>query len=214
MDETPARPSETDGLIEHEIRIAAAPEIVFAYFTDPAKMVQWMGTEATLDPRPGGVCRINPSGHEAMLGEYVEVDPPRRVAFTWGWESAIFATPPQSSLVEVSLTPDGDGTIVRLTHRDLPADARGTHAEGWEHFLPRLASARGLDFIPELVERKRSGDATVLEREEVERHAQRVSVLESEMRRVYDASRLPDTAPNLDEIDEFLIETRLEDRGP
>ena len=36
-------------------------------------MVRWMGTEATLDPRPGGVCRINPSGHEAMLGEYVEV---------------------------------------------------------------------------------------------------------------------------------------------
>ena len=62
MDETPARPSETDGLIEHEIRIAAAPEIVFASFTDLAKMVQWMGTEATLDPRPGGVCRINPPG--------------------------------------------------------------------------------------------------------------------------------------------------------
>ena len=55
MDETPARPNETDGLIEHEIRIAAAPEIVFAHFTDPAKMVRWMGTEATLDPRPGGV---------------------------------------------------------------------------------------------------------------------------------------------------------------
>jgi len=141
VDETPARPSETDGLIEHEIRIAAAPEIVFAYFTDPAKMVQWMGTEATLDPRPGGVCRINPSGHEAMLGEYVEVDPPRRVVFTWGWESAMFATPPQSSLVEVSLTPDDEGTIVQLVHRRLDPQALAVHRAGWNHYLPRLALA-------------------------------------------------------------------------
>jgi len=139
VDETPARPSETDGLTEHEIRIAAAPEIVFAYFTDPAKMVQWMGTEATLDPRPGGVCRISPAGHEAMLGEYVEVDPPRRVAFTWGWESAIFATPPQSSLVEVSLTPDGGGTIVQLVHRRLHPQALAVHRAGWNHYLQRLA---------------------------------------------------------------------------
>ena len=71
----PAGPSETESLIEHEIRVAASPETVFAYFTDPAKMVQWMGTEATLDPRPGGVCRINPSGQEVMLGEFLEVDP-------------------------------------------------------------------------------------------------------------------------------------------
>ena len=139
MDETPARPSETDGLIAHEIRIAAPPEIVFAYFTDPAKMVRWMGTEATLDPRPGGVCRINPSGHEAMLGEYVEVDPPRRIVFTWGWESAIFATPPQSSLVEVSLRPDRDGTIVQLVHRRLHPHAVAVHRAGWNHYLPRLA---------------------------------------------------------------------------
>src|SRR5437588_2484910 len=113
----PARPSETDGLTAHEIRIAAAPEIVFAYFTDPAKMVQWMGTEATLDPRPGGVCRVNPAGHAVMSGEFVEVDPPRRIVFTWGSEDAFFKTPPQSTIVEVSLTPDGDETVVRLVHR-------------------------------------------------------------------------------------------------
>ena len=74
-----------------------------------------------------------------MLGEYVEVDPPRRVAFTWGWESAIFATPPQSSLVEVSLTPDGDGTIVQLVHRRLHPQALAVHRAGWDHYLPRLA---------------------------------------------------------------------------
>src|SRR3954453_9304670 len=106
----PATPTETD-VVEHERRVAARPETVFAYFTDPVKMVQWMGVDATLDPRPGGVCRIafspsdaqldyivdyfggDPEAQErarrnragAMLGEYVEVDPPRWISFTWGW---------------------------------------------------------------------------------------------------------------------------------
>jgi uncharacterized protein YndB with AHSA1/START domain len=137
----PAGPSETESLIEHEIRVAASPETVFAYFTDPAKMVQWMGTEATLDPRPGGVCRINPSGQEVMLGEFLEVDPPHRLVLTWGWEREMFATPPQSTLVEVSLTPDGEGTIVQLAHRRLQATAVAFHRAGWEHYLPRLALA-------------------------------------------------------------------------
>ena len=103
-----AEQSKTEGLVEHEVRVAASPDSVFEYFTDPAKMVMWIGTEATLDPRPGGVCRINPSGQAAMLGEFVEVDRPRRIVFTWGWETAQFKTPPQSTLVEVSLTPDGE----------------------------------------------------------------------------------------------------------
>jgi uncharacterized protein YndB with AHSA1/START domain len=101
-------------------------------------MVQWMGTEATLDPRPGGICRINPAGHAVMLGEFLEVDPPRRIAFTWGWETALFATPPQSTVVEVSLTPEGEGTVVRLAHRRLQPGAVAFHRTGWEHYLPRL----------------------------------------------------------------------------
>jgi uncharacterized protein YndB with AHSA1/START domain len=135
----PAGQSETESLTEHEIRVAASPEIVFAYFTDPSKMVQWMGTDATLDPRPGGVCRVNPAGQASMLGEYLEVDPPRRIVFTWGWEEEYFSTPPQSTLVEVSLTRDGEATIVHLAHRRLHAEAVAFHRAGWDHYLPRLA---------------------------------------------------------------------------
>src|SRR5438477_2887936 len=140
-----AERSETEGLVEHEVRVAASPDSVFDYFTDPAKMVQWMGTEATLDPRPGGVCRVN-CAHAAMLGEFVEVDRPRRVVFTWGWEPTLFATPPQSTLVEVSLTPDGDDTVVRLAHRRLKPELVALHRAGWHHYLPRLAlAASGAD---------------------------------------------------------------------
>ncbi len=136
----PAPPSETDEVLEHETRVSASPETVFQYFTDPARMVQWMGTEATLDPRPGGVCRINPSGHAVMSGRFLEVDPPRRIVFAWGWETKLYATPPQSTVVEVSLRPEGDETVVRLVHRCLHTGAVAFHRAGWAHYLPRLAA--------------------------------------------------------------------------
>ena len=78
---------ETEHRAEYETRIAASPDVVFAHFTDPARMVQWMGTEATLDPRPGGVCRISFSGGIVMSGRFLEVEPPDRIVLSWGWET-------------------------------------------------------------------------------------------------------------------------------
>jgi uncharacterized protein YndB with AHSA1/START domain len=81
-----------------------------------------------------------------MLGEFVEVDRPRRIVFTWGWETKLFATPPHSTLVEVSLTPDGDDTLVRLAHRRLKPESVAAHRAGWGHYLPRLElAASGTD---------------------------------------------------------------------
>lgn len=128
------------GVAEHEVRIEASPETVFEFFTDPEKMNRWKGSTAVLDPRPGGVYRVDVSPNDVAVGEYVELDPPRRVVFTWGWEGSEHV-PPGSSTVEVTLTPDGDGTIVRLVHRGLPEAAVPEHAEGWKHFLPRLVVA-------------------------------------------------------------------------
>ncbi len=125
--------------ITHEIRIQARPETVYEFLVDPAKMGRWKGRATELDPRPGGVYRVE-IGQAIVVGEYVEIDPPRRVVFTWGWEGNE-AVPPGSSTVEVTLTPDGDGTILRLVHRDLPAAERAQHDEGWNHFLPRLEIA-------------------------------------------------------------------------
>jgi uncharacterized protein YndB with AHSA1/START domain len=144
----PVSPDETERVLEYETRIAASPETVFQFFTDPAKMVQWMGTDATLDPRPGGVCRINPTGRAVMSGEFLEVDPPRRLVFTWGWETELFATPPQSTLVEVSLAPEGEETVVRLAHRRLRPGALAFHRAGWEHYLPRLTTAASGGELP------------------------------------------------------------------
>jgi uncharacterized protein YndB with AHSA1/START domain len=131
-------------VVEREIRIAARPETVFDYFVDPQKMVQWKGRKAELDPRPGGIYRVELNDQAIARGEYVEIDAPSRVVFTWGWEgqeSGVHAVAPGSSRVEVELTPDGDGTLVRLRHFDLPEESREIHGQGWDHYLGRLSKA-------------------------------------------------------------------------
>lgn len=132
-----------DGLIEREIRIAARPETVFAFWTDPLRMARWMGRNIRLDPRPGGELRIDYNGSDIVSGTFVEVDPPNRLVLTWGWEAAGDPTPPGGSTVEVTLEPDGDGTILRLRHSGLVPEAVDGHAVGWDQFLPGLVAVAG-----------------------------------------------------------------------
>ena len=124
------------------VRIAAPPEVVFPYFTDPALAVKWIAETAYLDARPGGTLAIDVRGNPAR-GEYVVVDPPHRVVFTWGIEGREDFLP-GSSTVEVVLQADGADSVVTLTHRDLPSeDHRRSHREGWGEFLGLLAEQAG-----------------------------------------------------------------------
>ncbi|MCA1833783.1 MAG: SRPBCC domain-containing protein [Actinomycetota bacterium] len=126
--------------VVREVLVDAQPETIFSFFTDPQKMVRWKGMNAKLDARPGGLYSVDVTQQALARGEYVEIDPPRRVVFTFGWEGAPVA--PGSSTVEIDLIPEGSKTLVRLTHRGLPNDAeRASHADGWEHYLSRLAIA-------------------------------------------------------------------------
>ncbi len=128
-----------DQPIEVQTRIGAPPEVVFAYFVDPDLYRRWKGTTAELDARPGGLYRVLMPSGDRVRGEYVEVEPPHRVVFTWGFEGSA-DLPPGSSTVEITLEADGDGTIVRLRHDRLPTDvSREQHAIGWRHYLKRLA---------------------------------------------------------------------------
>jgi uncharacterized protein YndB with AHSA1/START domain len=130
-------PNEIDA-IERDVRIEAQPETIFPFLVDPELFARWGGV-ATLDPRPGGIFRMDVDGKNIARGEYVAIEPPRRVVFTWGWEAEDSPVPPGSSTVEITLTPDGEHTIVRLIHRDLPSkESADSHAVGWEHYLERL----------------------------------------------------------------------------
>ena len=127
--------------VDVSIRIEAQPDTVFRYFIDPARMCAWMGVAAELDPRPGGRFRINVTGGDIAVGEYVEIVPLQRVVWSWGWEGTD-GTPPWSSVVEVTLTPDGEATVVHLRHSGLPdEDSRSNHRKGWTHYTARLAIA-------------------------------------------------------------------------
>ena len=130
--------------VDRELAIAASPETVWEFLVDPDKAIRWMGQTASFDARPGGeyVCVVIP-GHTAR-GEFVEVDPPRRLVFTWGWEGEGNPVPPGSSTIEFELTPDGDGTLLRFSHYNLPsAETVASHAHGWDHYLGRLGTAAG-----------------------------------------------------------------------
>ena len=126
-------------MISASVRIAAPPEVVFAYFTDPQLLVTWIGERADLDAQPGGTFAVDFAG-TAARGSYVAVEPPHRVVFTWGIPQDA-TLPPGSSTVEVVLVADGDDTVVTLTHRDLPPDREPSHREGWERCLTVLAAA-------------------------------------------------------------------------
>lgn len=116
------------------VRIAAPPDVVFPYFTDPSLATRWIADAAHLDPRVGGTFALDVRGNPAR-GEFVVVEPPHRVVFTWGIEGR-GDFPPGSSTVEVVLRTEGDDTVVTLTHRDLPnQEYRRSHRAGWAEFL-------------------------------------------------------------------------------
>jgi uncharacterized protein YndB with AHSA1/START domain len=122
---------------EKQVRIDASPETVFGFLTDPARVLRWMGVDAALDCRPGGSFRINVTGRETAIGEFLEVTPYERIVMTWGWDSGPIA--PGSTRVEIDLVADGDATILTLRHFGLDAEGMASHDMGWSHYLERLA---------------------------------------------------------------------------
>ena len=137
-------------IVRREVQIAAPPATVFAFLTDPDKIVRWMGTEATAEPNPGGLYLLNLGGRATARGQFTEVIPVHRLAYSFGWEDND-KTPPGSSLVEIDLVEEPGGTRVKLTHSGL-ADREicDSHEKGWTHYLGRLAiTAAGGDPGPD-----------------------------------------------------------------
>jgi uncharacterized protein YndB with AHSA1/START domain len=128
--------------ITRELLIDASPETVWEFLVDPEKIARWKGVTATFDPTPGGRHRTEVLPTHVSVGEVLEIDPPRRLVLTWGWENDNFSVPAGSTTIEYELTPEGDGTRLHFTHRDLPGkEAAESHGLGWDHYHERLAVA-------------------------------------------------------------------------
>jgi uncharacterized protein YndB with AHSA1/START domain len=131
-------------VVRREIQIAAPPATVFAFLTDPQKIVSWMGIEAETETHPGGLYLLKGVGGDharAARGAFREVVPVHRLAYSFGWEGGE-EVPPGSSLVEIDLVDQDSGTLLRMTHTGLPNAAQcAAHDRGWAHYLGRLAIA-------------------------------------------------------------------------
>jgi uncharacterized protein YndB with AHSA1/START domain len=136
--------------IVKEIYVEAAPAVVFEYLTDPSRMNRWMGIGAFLDPCPGGIYSVNVNGLDVARGQYIEVVPDTKVSFSWGWLVRGHAIPAGSTRVEFELLPEAKGTLLRLTHRELPEAVRDQQDPWWAHYLGRLKKvAEGIHAGPD-----------------------------------------------------------------
>jgi uncharacterized protein YndB with AHSA1/START domain len=133
-----------------EIRrfINAPRDRVYSAWTDPAQLEQWFGPESVqthevvADVRVGGKYHWHLTNQEGekmtVRGEYRELQPGRKIVFTWQWDDdEVWEN--RTSIVTVELEERDGGTDLRLTHVEIPTEqSRNNHSRGWNEVLDRL----------------------------------------------------------------------------
>lgn len=128
-------------LVSYELAIDAPPAVVFRLFTSVDGLLRWIAADAEVEPVPGGILRWTHENGATMAGRFIELDPPRRLVFSYGWEGDLMGLPPEASTVEIEFDERDGGTLLRLTHRGIPPDAIEDHRRGWIVFLDHLRDA-------------------------------------------------------------------------
>ena len=151
------------------IHLPVTVDEAFALITQPERLRRWQTVAARVDLRVGGEYRwtVTP-GHNAS-GVFQEIEPGKRVVFTWGWEGG-GDLPPGASTVTITLEPQAEGTTLRLVHDGLTEEQAASHAMGWNHYLDRLvvetstAEGAGRDdwaWAPDPISHLTSADASL-----------------------------------------------------
>jgi uncharacterized protein YndB with AHSA1/START domain len=126
--------------ITREIDIDAPPDLVWAIVTEARHLAGWFGDEAEIDLRPGGEMLLTWHGHGTFRARVETVEPPHTFAFRWVLREGVEPGPGRSTLVVMTLTPNGTGTRLRVVESgfsDLswPEPERARYAEenakGW-----------------------------------------------------------------------------------
>ena len=138
-----------NGLTLRLMRVLPSPrEVVYGALTDQAQLAKWWGPRGftaprvEFDPRVGGSYRIAmqpPDGDLFQLsGEFREVDPPARLAYTFRWHPPDLRD--RETAVTLSLQEQGEGTELLFTQGEFATEERLVlHEEGWTESLDRLA---------------------------------------------------------------------------
>lgn len=138
--------SQSSTVLRIERTFTAPARAVFEAWTSPEVMARWWhaGSDwetpvAEVDLRVGGALRVTmraPDGKEyGAKGEYTEIHPPERLAFTWTWDDSAG----EASLIELEFSEQHGVTTVVLTHSGLSGEeSKQSHSEGWQKVLDSL----------------------------------------------------------------------------
>jgi len=128
-----------DFVLDRTVTIVARRETVFRYFTDSGRFAAWWGEGSRIEPRPGGEVLIRYPNGVVASGQVLELRPPDRVAFSFGYEGGK-PVPPGASRVTITLEEQPQGTLLRLRHELPSAEARDHHVQGWRYQLAVFAN--------------------------------------------------------------------------
>ena len=128
--------------IEREIRVEAAPEVVYEVLSSPEHLREWWPDDADLEAKPGATGTVSFGESKVVALTVVEADPPRLFSFRWDYEGEV-ATVENSLLVTFELIPAGGGTLLRFAETGYDESAKSDevyhdHTSGWDYFLPKL----------------------------------------------------------------------------
>ncbi len=120
--------------LERSVVIQAPRENVFRFLTDTPRWATWWGAGSTIDARPGGALLIRLPGGTDVSGEVIEVEPPERMIFSYGFVKGE-PIAPGGSRVTIRLDPHALGTQLHVTHEFSRESVRDDFVQGWRYQL-------------------------------------------------------------------------------
>ena len=131
--------------VEKVLELDVTVENVWSAITDPAELTLWFGDEAELDLRPGGDAAMTWEDHGRYAMRVEDVDPPRRLVWSWVHELGVAFEDAPATRVEWTLTPrDDGGTTLRLRETGFRTDLHHRqNTEGWDEELAELTTLLG-----------------------------------------------------------------------
>jgi uncharacterized protein YndB with AHSA1/START domain len=131
-------------LSEQQVVLNAPMAEVYRHLTTVDGLLKWMAVDAVVEPVPGGRLQWTHENGATMIGRFIELDPPHRLMFAYGWKDDLMGVPPESTTVEINLEEADGRTTLSLAHRSIPSDVVDDHMRGWTFFLSRLQGALGV----------------------------------------------------------------------
>lgn len=129
--------------LDRSLVICAPRDVVFRYFVDSERFATWWGAGSTIDAKVGGDVRIVYPNQVVVTGSVQQLEPDRRIVFTYGYQDEGKPIAPGDSLVTIELEDHVDGTLLKLRHDLREQVARDQHVPGWRFQLAQFANVVG-----------------------------------------------------------------------